>query len=398
MKILFTVESYYPKMSGVPVVTKYLAEGLSNKGHEVHIVTGWIDGCREEDFLNGVFIHRFHIVHNFIKKPSGDIKKYRKFIFESGFDAIVCECAQCVTTDAILPCLKEYSGKKILHSHGFSGMLLKPFKKFSSFRNTVANTVNYFNWKYYYGVWLKKYIPAFDVILCLSEVDSSKEYLDKYGDSNVFVLSNAAEDMFFFDDISSEAINKYVDLNGKDYFVSVANYCEYKNQMGILKAFYELKNIDCSMVFVGSSRNKYYDDLVELKKQMDALFGYREVHFLTGVNRQDIPGIIKGALLYLVGSTFEEFSISLIESMALGIPFISTNVGNARLLPGGITIDTITDMSDTINRILNDNELYTHLSSEGQKYASLHCRISSVVNQMEYYLLNDKWGGENDCT
>lgn len=32
MKILFLVESYYPKTSGVPVVTKYLAEGLAKMG------------------------------------------------------------------------------------------------------------------------------------------------------------------------------------------------------------------------------------------------------------------------------------------------------------------------------------------------------------------------------
>ena len=54
------------------------------------------------------------------------------------------------------------------------------------------------------------------------------------------------------------------------------------------------------------------------------------------------------ATLYLVGSNFEEYSISLVETMAKGVPFISTNVGNACILPGGVTVDSITDMHTKI--------------------------------------------------
>ena len=61
MKILFLVESYYPKTSGVPVVTKYLAEGLAKNGHDVSVVTTLVkDRCTEEVY-NNVHIYRFDL-------------------------------------------------------------------------------------------------------------------------------------------------------------------------------------------------------------------------------------------------------------------------------------------------------------------------------------------------
>ena len=387
MKILFTVENYYPKMSGVPVVTKYLAEGLLNRGYEVHIATKWVEGRSQRENYHGVLIHRFRIYHDIRKKPRGELNKYRDFIFTNNFDAIVCECGQCVTTDAVLPVLDKFNGKKILHSHGFSGMFLKPFQIKSSFRNTIANTINYFNWKEYYGHWLKQYVNQFDTIFCLSEVDSSKAYLEQYAPNKVQILSNAADDIFFEYKENENPLLKYVPDIGNKYFVSVANYNEYKNQIGILTEYYQIPNNEYKMVFVGSRTTTYYKNLLREKDKLDAQFGKKDVYCLTGVERQDVPGIIKNASLYLVGSKFEEFSISLIECMALGTPFISTNVGNARILPGGKTISDISDMHNVIEEILSEPNLMYKYSKQGKSYTRDNCRISNAVKKLENTLL-----------
>lgn len=39
MKILITVSTYYPDFNGVANVTKYLAEGLKELGHDIQIIT-----------------------------------------------------------------------------------------------------------------------------------------------------------------------------------------------------------------------------------------------------------------------------------------------------------------------------------------------------------------------
>lgn len=390
MKILFTVENYYPKMSGVPVVTKYLAEGLKQCGHEIHIATCWEKGLQKEDIHNGITIHRFHIHYNYLKKGVGEIMNYRDFFLSSKFDAVICECTQCVTTDAILPVLDKFTGKRILHSHGFSGLQLNLFQIKSTFRSTVGNTVNFFIWKYYYKIWLKKYIIKFDLLLCLSEIDGSKQYLEKCSEKKVFILSNAAEDNFFihFQD-EGNLLEKYVDIQKKPYLLSVANYSEVKNQKGILKAFYEIPDNDLAMVFIGSNKNRYFEELKRLKNKLDKKKGAKTVCFLAGVERNDIPGIMKNAFLYIVGSRWEAFSISLIETMALGVPFISTCVGNAKLLPGGIVISSITDMPAALVHLLNDKNIYQNFSKKGWEYSRNNCRIEAAVRYLEQMLLKE---------
>ena len=45
---------------------------------------------------------------------------------------------------------------------------------------------------------------------------------------------------------------------------------------------------------------------------------------------------LKNAKLFVTGSTREAFPVVIVESMASGIPFICTDVGCVRFLPGGV--------------------------------------------------------------
>lgn len=387
MKILFTVENYYPKMSGVPNVVKYLSETLAIKGHDVTVVTKSVKGYPHEEIINSVKIVRKNIYYSKIKTFKGNTKDYIDFVLNFDCDVIIFECSQCITTDLLLPHLYKINKKKILHSHGFSGLTLSPFTYKYNIRNTIANTYNWIKWNLYYKLKFKKYVNQFDDTICLSELDSSKSYLDKFS-RKVHVLSNAADDVFFSDELYSDRIDKYIKLEGKKYFISIANYEEYKNQIGILEQYFEADTTDYDMVFIGSRKTEYYESLIVKYEKLKSIYGEKKVHFLIGVERDDIPSILKGAELYLVGSYFEEFSISIIESMALGVPFISTNVGNAKLLPGGVTINSIGEMSQNINDLLRDEMKYRLYKEQGIIYSRNNCRISTVTNNLEAIIDN----------
>lgn len=389
MKILFTVDSYYPRTSGVPVVVGYLAEGLAKKGHEVHVVTRFVEGSPENENHNGVKIHRFNIIYNRFKKCTGKIAEYIDFILNENFDAIVFECVECVTTDIMLPYLKDLKCKKVLHSHGFSGLSLIPWTWRYNLYKTIGNTVNYYIWhQYYFKGLYKKYGTDFDNTLTLSEVDKDYGFLQKEMNINPIVLSNAADDMFFDEVMENKnPLKKYVSLQNEKYLISVANYLEIKNQIGILREFYkaiETKNV--SMVFIGGTETPYYKKLVEAYSVLERNNEHRDVHFLKGVARNDIPQILAHAQIYLTGSHREAFSISLIEAMAKGVPFISTNVGNAKVLLGGETIATIDDMHLQISNLLTNEEARKSLADKGKEYAFTNCRRSMAVNHLESIL------------
>lgn len=384
MKILFLVESYYPKTSGVPVVVQYLAEGLVNRGHDVSVATTSVKDRDTEEVYNGVHIYRFSLRKTLMKRYVGEIDRYRDFVISQHADANVFECSECVTTDVLLPVLSKINGKKIFHSHGFAGKLLPLFRWNVNLKYSLGNTYNWFRFKWYYGYYFKKHVAKFDATICLSDIDSSKQWLEKNA-KKLYVLQNAVDGMFL------EATNKanIFPFNhfSKPYLVSVATYSKQKNQIGILHEFYKVKT-DCTLVFVGPIETNYYDLLNSELGKLQAKYGKgKNVYILLRIPRKEIPNVIGNASLYLCGSKFEEYSISLIETMAKGVPFISTNVGNARILPGGITIDNISEMHTQIDRLLTDKKAYNKLSTAGKTFVSANCRRDKAVEKLEKIII-----------
>lgn len=139
MNILFISEDYYPYLSGVPVVVQYLAEGLSKK-HKVHVATSVPpnDTNPITESINGVSVHRFKIYRNIAKVLKGDIVELQKYVISSNFDVIIIECGQASTTDAVLPVLEQIKAPCIIHAHGLSGLLGKPFELKSDFKHTIG--------------------------------------------------------------------------------------------------------------------------------------------------------------------------------------------------------------------------------------------------------------------
>lgn len=385
MKILFLSEHYYPKLSGIPVVVKYLAEGLVKIGHEVSVATCLVEGTCPQENINGVDVYRFDIYENIAKLPSGEKDKYSSFVRDFEKDVMIVEYTQCVTTDLILPYLKDLQCKKIFHSHGFAGMeIKKPFAICDGFLHTIGHTYNWFRSQVYFKWWFKKYFKYFDAGLVLSEVESGKAYMTQFLGEKCFILGNAADAIFFSDDKSSKnPLDSLVRLNSKRYCFSCANYTSVKNQKGMIKEFYKTSDKDLALVCIGSIDTKYYYECKKLVEDLDKRYGKREVVLLYKVKREFLPAIMRHATIYLTSSTYEQYSISLIETMSQGVPFVSTNTGNARLLPGGITVKNITEMSKAIDGLISNESMYRNLSLAGKKFSYDNCQVNVAVNKLD---------------
>jgi len=148
MKILFTVQNYYPSISGVPVVVKYLAEGLANKGHQVIVVTRKHPQTCEREVIKKVEVRRFEIKFNKLLGHIGDLKEYVEFVKNYDCDVLINECSQCETTDLILDHLDQVKAtKKVFHSHGFSGVLGKLFNFNLDPKHFFGNIYSYLKFK-----------------------------------------------------------------------------------------------------------------------------------------------------------------------------------------------------------------------------------------------------------
>ena len=385
MKILFTTFSYLPERSGIPSVVKYLAEGLSGKGHEVEVVT-----CRNgNDFpymenINNVKVKRFDLFFDKFKRISGNVNDYVTYIVKQKVDFLIMECLQCVTTDALLPHLNQIKGKVIIHAHGAPGIYEKPFKIMYDLKHTIGHTYNWWKWRRYYNTVFPRYSKYIDARISCSICASDLDYFHKHIINN-YILENSADYMFFFPQID-KTIKDKLGIKSSKYIINIATINDRKNQVLLIESFVKANLSDCALVIIGTERSKYFEKICKLAnkytKQKQA-----EIHiFDKDISRDLFPSILSQADLFMLTSKWEEYPISLVESMAVGTPFLSTPVGNAHILPGGITSRHKKELPMLLTTLINNPSYLNMLGEFAHKYAVENNAPNVIIKQLENIL------------
>src|ERR1700722_5065146 len=129
MKILHTVESYYPSVGGMQEVVKQLSERMVKLGHSVTVATKK-NNDRTEKVINGVEIKEFDIDGSLVRGITGDISGYKEFLLNSNFDIVTNFAAQQWGTDIALPILDKIKGKKVNVPTGFSALGWKDYEAY----------------------------------------------------------------------------------------------------------------------------------------------------------------------------------------------------------------------------------------------------------------------------
>lgn len=373
MNIIFTVATYYPKTDGVQLVTQYQAEGLVKKGHKVTVITSKLKSSPDYEVHNGVEIVRVD-AYNFYYWHKGNKKEYQNLVLEKtkAADALVAVCLQSFSADWLLDVLQQIKCKKILYLHGMPDFKVH-LSDCSNLKKLAKTIFRNIRWKYFYTVHLNQ-IKKFDAITHLFKNDNSYKYFSKEGYKNNYVIENACNDDFF----------ENIDFdNKKKIFLYVGNYCDRKNQELALKAFYDANLIDFGLVFIGSQKNDYCNKLINLNNSLKNQYGNHNVEILYGVPREKISEYTKNAYACVISSNYEYYPITIVESLAAGNPFISTDVGIVNLLPGGVIANTQEEISYWIEFFARNEEYKTELGKAGRNYALKNLRIETKVSSLE---------------
>ena len=383
MRILFVVNNNYLAKNGIAVVSKYLAEGLSQNNN---VAVATIDDKKHKlkENYNGITITRFYIYLDWFKKPCGDTESFKKYLISEEYDVLILENLQTAMGKVILTIIDNIKAIKILHTHDFPGLYLKIFQWRGDIFHSIGNTYNYIIWNHFYKKKLPNIINSFDATVSLTKCNRDYDYLEKYYKGRKMILGNAVEDSFF------QELDYELDfplIESKNYFINVSNYNHIKNQKELLYEFYKLTpDKEYALVFCGSEHNKYLDQLIKCKRRLDKKYGEKEVLFLIDYPRQKMPKLIQSATLYLCSSRWEAFSISLLESLTVGTPFISVDVGNAKELPGGVVVNKVSDMHMAINQLLGDESRIREYAVMGKKYTRDNCRVDVAVERISQLL------------
>ena len=119
MKILFVQEYYYPYIGGIENLFKALAEKLTERGHQVFVVTSKYDkSLPKNDVINGVNVLRVNTRNRMLFALMALIPAFKK---AREFDLI-----QTTTYTGVMPALiaGKLAGKKVIVTyHEFWGKL-----------------------------------------------------------------------------------------------------------------------------------------------------------------------------------------------------------------------------------------------------------------------------------
>lgn len=375
MKILILVATYYPQKNGVQGVTQYQAEGLAALGHEVTVITSSRYCPIEHEMHNGVEILRIYCYTQGMLY-FGDKKKYISILREKikNVDVILSVCIQSWVTDLFLPLIDQLNVPKALMIHGMHDFRWSNFKNRSVY-GLLRKVWGDIRWPLYFKQNWENF-KQFDAIAQLHEKDFATLYFNKHDVQNQNVLYNAVDDEFFA--FTGEK---------KNQIVNVGTYAPGKNQIACLQAFYRADLPNWKLVLIGSSKNRYYEKLLQTKQKLERKFGKRDVEIKVGITRQETIRNICESKIYLLTSISEKFPVSLIEAMAAGCAWISTDVGINAYLPGGKIADTPAEMAQLVEESAQD-ENWKKLGEQGKQFTYENCKKETQVKKLEQILQN----------
>lgn len=364
MRILHTVALYDPRVGGAEKVVKEASERLVARGHEVTVATGYAPD-RTFTERNGVRVESFRIEGNATLGIRGtDAKRYQEFILDSKFDVVMNYAAQSWATDLTYPLLRQLNSAKVLFACGYSGLV---------------------TWrKYIYAGYFRR-MPAiladYDLVVYHSAIGRDYDFGEKHQIKHYRIVPNAiCADEFDHDlDVS---FRKQYNITTPHLLVTIGNHYKIKGHDYIIKAFNQLGRDDVTLAIIGNNTAKAHRSCYPSCQQASA--ENPNIRLFEGIPRTHVVAALKEADLFLLGSLIEAFPLVILESMGAGVPFVSTDAGNTRELPGGVIIYSPQEMSGAIRDLLQSPEKRAALALLGKTAQRQRYEWDAVIDQYEH--------------
>jgi len=373
MKILISTYTYYPSLDGVSNVTQYVAEGLAKKNWDVTVITTKKKNTKKFEIFKGVKIYR----KNFYTKNTfhfGKKIEYLNFIdtFSNKKFIFINVGLQVLFTDWTFKYLDNKKFYSILYLHGiYSSSFNK--NDFNSFKNLISKIFRNLKWFFYF--WLnKKFIQLYNLPIHLHSKDPSVNLLKKLGVNHKLILENAVDPIFF----------KLKKKNHKKFtFISINSFNQRKNQISIIKSYIKANIKNSLLILIGNNGREYYKLLLKEKKKIQDKSISRNIKIFYDLPRNETIEYLRKSDVFIMASIWESYPISILESLAMGIPFISTRVGIVPYLAGGIVAKNEKKMSNLMIKFFKNKNLIKKLSIEGRIFAKKKFNIKNKLDILD---------------
>lgn len=306
MKILHTVESYYPETSGMAEAVRQISEGLVRLGHKVTVATAKMPE-RKKKIINGVRLIQFAVSGKAVFGLYGKVEKYRNYLLNSDFDIVTNFAAQQWATDIALPILDQIKAKKVFVPTGFS-RLRSPF---------------YHN----YYERMKKWMKEYDANIFLSESYRDINFARKNGIRKIKVIPNGASKEEFLTK-SKINIRKVLGIPDDHFLVlNVSSHTGLKGHSEAIRIFCKTQMEKATFLIIGKNTKSIRGCYNQC--QLSKFLSGKNI-LIKDLTREQTITAFKAADIFLFTSRIECSPIVLFESIASKTPFLTVDVGNAK--------------------------------------------------------------------
>lgn len=228
------------------------------------------------------------------------------------------------------------------------------------------------------------FLKSFLFLLASKKIEKiywvSKSSLDEYKYKTKLI--DKSEVLYNVIDATSVSVKANLDTNSYDYDVAfVGRLTHQKNPQRLLKIIKEctLKKPSIKFAVIGTGDLK--DEVLKLANELDILNNADFLGFL-----QNPYKILKSAKLSILTSRVEGTPMIALESLALGVPMVSTFVdGMCDLIKddyNGYLIDTDSGFVDKIIEVVENSELQKRLSQGATETYYNFCKLDNYKNAL----------------
>lgn len=278
----------------------------------------------------------------------------------------------------------------IVHVHLFPALYWAGFAKLFSFRNvplvyTEHSTKNRRRANIFlHAIDRFVYKNGYDRIIACSE-KALETYKSAYPTITHVCAINNGVDTSVYREARPYSKKEMLGIDESCFVVTmVARFMTMKRQDTIIEALAKLPDY-IHAVFVGGTEND--DGLLRIKKIAEKYNVAERAHFL--YTRKDVPKILKTSDVIIMASDYEGLSLSSIEGMAAGKPFIASDVDGLREVVGGAGILFKNKDSETLSQIIlklaTDNIYYQDVSKKCSQRATMYDIKSMVDSYLKMY-------------
>ncbi len=281
----------------------------------------------------------------------------------------------------LIPYIKRYD---IIHAHLFPSLYWLSIAKILSFTKTKIIYTEHSTNNKRRNFWLFEmidklfYYPYSRIITIADEVDNNIKKHLRFNSSKFLLINNGVNTIKY--QKAKAYSNNIFFSEDSIILLQISSFRKPKDQITLIKALKELPE-QYKLLLVGDG------PLIEANKELVKELNLQSRVKFLGI-RMDVPELLKTSDITVLSSNYEGLSLSSIEAMAAGKPFIASDVPGLReIVKDAGILFTKGDYKELANHILDlkDKKYYNKIAGRGERRAKQYDIHKMVEEYIELY-------------